>query len=401
MEHLPANIAAQLQSLAYAERAVAYLQIDADLTLIGAGGNLGNYGLEAVRLGEPALEQAYFLEGLLPLVETPYFVPAVEFVGGRAADLHFHCDQNGTWLVMLDVTGDRNATQRVQQKAYEMTLLQEKEALLNRRLEAANAALLKSQRELEASRAALASAHELLRNELAEAAHYVRSLLPAPMTEPFVADWCFVPSTQLGGDAFGYHWIDSDHFALYLLDVCGHGVGPSLLSVAVLHVLQAASLRDVDFRDPSQVLGALNMTYQMKSRSDLYFTLWYGVYQPANRKLAFACAGHPPALLVEPDTAQVELLKVKGLPIGLMADVTYTSETVTLPRNRHLYLLSDGTFEVERADGTIQTFEEFLELMVSFTPDRRFDLDDLYRHLLALHGSQALEDDFSLMRFAF
>ena len=36
--------------------------------------------------------------------------------------------------------------------------------------------------------------------------------------------WRFQPSTQLGGDAFGYHWLDEQRLAIYLLDVCGHGV---------------------------------------------------------------------------------------------------------------------------------------------------------------------------------
>jgi adenylate cyclase len=142
MEGLPRSLAERLQALTYSERAVAYLQIDAGLTLVGAGGHLDNYGLAAMRPGEPALEQAYFLEGLLPLVETPYFVPSVELASGRAADLHFHLDGDTIWLLILDVTVERDSARRVQQKAYEMTLLQEKEAVLNRRLEAANAALL-------------------------------------------------------------------------------------------------------------------------------------------------------------------------------------------------------------------------------------------------------------------
>jgi sigma-B regulation protein RsbU (phosphoserine phosphatase) len=46
----------------------------------------------------------------------------------------------------------------------------------------------------------------------------------------------------LGGDSFGYHWIDDDHFAVYLLDVSGHGWGAALLSVSVINVLGAALL---------------------------------------------------------------------------------------------------------------------------------------------------------------
>jgi phosphoserine phosphatase RsbU/P len=62
--------------------------------------------------------------------------------------------------------------------------------------------------------------------ELAQAAKYVRSLLPAPSRgEHLAIDWRFVPSDQLGGDALGYHWLDAEHVAIYMLDVIGHGVG--------------------------------------------------------------------------------------------------------------------------------------------------------------------------------
>ena len=144
MESLPASLAERLRELTYNERSVAYLQVDAALLLIGAGGHLENYGLAAIRLGEPAVEQVFFLEGLLPLEETPFFVPSVELDCGRAADLHLYLDAGTVWVVLLDVTAYRDATRRLQQKAYEMTLLQEKEAQLNRRLEDMN-------RELEAA----------------------------------------------------------------------------------------------------------------------------------------------------------------------------------------------------------------------------------------------------------
>ena len=138
MESLPASLAERLRELTYNERSVAYLQVDAALLLIGAGGHLENYGLAAIRLGEPAAEQVFFLEGLLPLEETPFFVPSVELDCGRAADLHLYLDAGTVWVVLLDVTAYRDATRRLQQKAYEMTLLQEKEAQLNRRLEETN-----------------------------------------------------------------------------------------------------------------------------------------------------------------------------------------------------------------------------------------------------------------------
>ena len=65
----------------------------------------------------------------------------------------------------------------MQQKAYDMTLLQEKEALLNRRLEAANAALRAAQDELETAR----DVAEQARGE-AEAANQAKSTFLATMS---------------------------------------------------------------------------------------------------------------------------------------------------------------------------------------------------------------------------
>jgi sigma-B regulation protein RsbU (phosphoserine phosphatase) len=221
------------------------------------------------------------------------------------------------------------------------------------------------------------------------------------MSHPFTIDWRFVPSAELGGDAFGYNWIDPEHFALYLLDVCGHGIGPSLMSIAVLHVLQHASLRGVDFLDPSQVLGALNERYQMQGHNDLYFTLWYGVYHAATRRLDYGCAGHPPAALVNGSTHGVQLLSAKGGPIGLRPGIAYPCETVTVPDNNRLYLFSDGAFEVQRVDGTMMTLEELIEFMNRSGVDGQSDLDLLLQHLVEVRGDAALEDDFSIVRFAF
>src|SRR5689334_12351426 len=160
----PAQVTERLQELVFAGRAVAWLEVDDALTLIGAGGDLASYGLAGLNLGVAVTEQVHILEGLLPIVESPYFMPEVEIIKGRAADLHFWTETSDgegegggtTWVALVEVTTQRDLTQRLQQKAYDMTLLQEKEAAFNRQLEAANTALLATQRELEASRDELA-----------------------------------------------------------------------------------------------------------------------------------------------------------------------------------------------------------------------------------------------------
>src|SRR6185295_11826605 len=127
---------------------------------------------------------------------------------------------------------------------------------LSRSLAEKNGELQMSLGNTEEAYAALQLSQQRLADELAEAAAYVRSLLPAPLAGPIETEWCFHPGEQLGGDSFGYHWIDDNHFAIYLLDVCGHGVGAALLSVSVLNTLRAQTLPGVDFRQPASVLAA-------------------------------------------------------------------------------------------------------------------------------------------------
>src|SRR4051812_32823464 len=97
----------------------------------------------------------------------------------------------------------------------------------------------------------LAETQREMAAELNRAARYVRSLLPAALTTgPVTIDWKFVPSSQLAGDMFGYHWLDKEHLAIYLLDVSGHGVGSALLAVSAANVLSPNVMQGVDLRNP-------------------------------------------------------------------------------------------------------------------------------------------------------
>src|SRR5580698_2233479 len=143
---------------------------------------------------------------------------------------------------------------------------------------------------------ALLESERRLAHEMELAAHYVRSLLPEKLSKGSIrTDWRFVPSAELGGDSFGYHWLDDDHFAFYLLDVSGHGVGAALLSVSALNALRSQSLPQTDFREPGQVLTALNKAFPMEQQNGLFFTIWYGIYHRPTRRLHYAGGGHPPA----------------------------------------------------------------------------------------------------------
>ncbi|APB33740.1 response regulator [Gloeomargarita lithophora Alchichica-D10] len=182
-----------------------------------------------------------------------------------------------------------------------------------------------------------------LEAELAEAVGYVRSLLPAPrLTGEITTEWVFVPSTELGGDCFDYFDLDEHRFVFYVIDVAGHGVGAALLSISVLNLLRSGSVADMT--QPAAVLALLNRFFPMEQHKDKYFTAWYGIYDRRTRRLTYASAGHPAAVLWQ--AHQVVSLPGRGLAVGMFPDVTYQAHESVLPAGAQLYLFSDGAYEI-------------------------------------------------------
>ncbi|MHB1560109.1 MAG: SpoIIE family protein phosphatase [Isosphaeraceae bacterium] len=254
---------------------------------------------------------------------------------------------------------------------------------------------------------ALLESQRKLAHEIHQATRYVRSLLPEKLRKGEVrTDWRFVPSAELGGDSFGYHWLDDDHFAFFLLDVSGHGVGSALLSVSALNALRSQALPNTDFRVPSQVLAALNNAFQMDQQNGLFFTIWYGVYHRTSRKLDYAGGGHPPVLLLtgpSVDRSALAILESQGPMIGAVPDLEFQSGSAQLDAFAKLYLYSDGAYEIQRTDETMWPFDEFVAFMKQgpHDADDGAMMDRLIAHGRTLQGRDEFIDDFSIVELQF
>jgi sigma-B regulation protein RsbU (phosphoserine phosphatase) len=248
---------------------------------------------------------------------------------------------------------------------------------------------------------ALVASQLALARELGEAAEYVKSLLPAPLDGEIKAVWEFISCTSLGGDSFGYHWLDDDHFAVYLLDVCGHGVGAALLSISLINVLRSQSLAKTRFQEPSEVLEALNEAFPMERQNGVYFTMWYGVYDRKTRRLAYASGGHPPAILLTGNDAgslrTVELEK-SGFVVGGMPDTKYETAYVELCAVNRLFVFSDGAYEIHKPDGSLWSYKEFRDVVTQPSVPGTSDARRILDACRAVAGSDAFEDDFSLVQ---
>lgn len=254
---------------------------------------------------------------------------------------------------------------------------------------------------------ALQESQKRLADEVRQAERYVESLLPDKLKKgEILTDWRFVPSAELGGDSFGYHWLDDDHFAFYLLDVSGHGVGAALLSVSAMNALRSQALPSTDFRDPGRVLFALNNAFQMDQQNGLYFTIWYGVFHKPTRTVRYSGGGHPPAILIDgpsPAETKLTMLESSGPMIGAITDMEYAQAEVALGPFAKVYLFSDGAYEIEKADGNLWPFGEFIAFMGQgpFDDPAAPKMDALIAHDRALMGRDDFADDLSMVELTF
>lgn len=238
--------------------------------------------------------------------------------------------------------------------------------------------------------------------DIEKARHYVQALLPPRITEgPVLTDWVFEPSTQLGGDAFGYQRLGEGLFAGYLIDVSGHGVGAAMHSVSVMNIMRQRALPGTDFTDPGQVLASLNTTFQMDEHDGLYFSIWYGVYDTAARVLRYASGGHHPAFIATPGQPGASPLKTRNLIIGAMPGSKFSSEQVTVAPGSRLYVFSDGVFEIETRQGTQWALADVLPLLEGPAEPGVAESERLYRAVRAAARPGPLDDDFSMLVVTF
>jgi phosphoserine phosphatase RsbU/P len=241
---------------------------------------------------------------------------------------------------------------------------------------------------------------QTLQAELKEAATYIESLLPAPLSGEIRSEICFIPSSELGGDCFDHYWLDSERLIIYLLDVAGHGLAAALPSISVFNLLRTRSLPNVDFAQPHQVLTALNKLDLFHGKSK-YFTIWYGVYYRSSRQLVYASAGHPPAILVSQQT-EMQPLKTPNIPLCLFPDQVFEQASHIIEPNSNLYIFSDGIYEVLCNSATEtkdpMAFHQWVNLL---TQSQNQSIDQLATIMLERSGQSVFNDDVSVVALQF
>jgi len=197
-------------------------------------------------------------------------------------------------------------------------------------LRQSNALLEKRQSEIEA--------------ELSLAARVQQSLAPRSLIWSNVAvEAYYSPASSIGGD-FGVVLPHGDELSLLVCDVSGHGIGSALVANRIYSETLHELKRNTGL---ASLLGRLHaFVHDYIGLDGFYFTMAAGRFVQRGRRLAFAAAGHPPAILISNGT--LRLLDSQSAILGSLADVSPSEsvDEIDLASGDRLVLYTDGFIEV-------------------------------------------------------
>jgi phosphoserine phosphatase RsbU/P len=181
---------------------------------------------------------------------------------------------------------------------------------------------------------------------------------------------------------------------LLVADVSGHGVPAALVASMVKVAFEGQRERAAE---PAEVLAAMNALL-CRLLEGPFVTAFYASLSPAEGRLGFAGAGHPPALLWRAGTGQVERLCENGLVMGFDEAAGYEAGEVTVEPGDRLLLFTDGLTEAANARDEMFGLERLERALVEGAALEAEALADrLLGELQRYRGVEGFEDDLTLL----
>ncbi len=230
-----------------------------------------------------------------------------------------------------------------------------------------------------------------------------------PQTLPAMASLDYAgacrAAKEVGGDYYDFLPIDGGRLGIAVGDISGKGLYAGLLMAGLQARVQ--TLAPVHGGQVEMLAAEVNRVMHASTDSNRYATLFYGLYDDAERTLSYVNAGHNPPLLLRPfrdggtggaGTPRAARLLPTGTVIGLMPKARYRKELVRLAPGETLVIFTDGVTEM--VNGRDEPFGEGrLEELVRRHGQRtaREILDIILAGLDTFRGAVKPHDDVTLV----
>jgi hypothetical protein len=234
-----------------------------------------------------------------------------------------------------------------------------------------------------------------LQQELRMARDIQQDLLPKdlPQLEGWKISCRYQPATEVGGDFYDFLELKDGRLGLVVGDATGHGMPAALVMATARSMLRAVAQNT---ESPGEVLRKANDPLFTDIPPNMFVTCFYCILDPESGRLLYANAGHDLPYLHR--GGDVEELRARGMPLGLMPGMSYEEQEVTLEAGDSALFYSDGL--VEAHDPWRREMFGFprLQMLVAKYAEQESLVDSLLEQLYSFTGEDwEQEDDITLV----
>jgi PAS domain S-box-containing protein len=202
----------------------------------------------------------------------------------------------------------------------------------------------------------------------------------------------YQPAREVGGDFYDFLELPHGRLGLLVGDATGHGMPAALLMATTRGMLRAGAQTS---DSPSEILERVNNYLYPDIPPNMFVTCLAALLDSRTGRLQYANAGHDLPYLRHADG--VSELRARGMPLGLMPNMSYEQKEITLEPGESVLLYSDGL--VEAHDRWRQMFGiPRLQRLVDAHPGGATLIDFLLAEVEQFTGEEwEQEDDITLL----
>ncbi len=234
-----------------------------------------------------------------------------------------------------------------------------------------------------------------MEHDLTIARSIQQSLLPKlrPCIEGFeIAGWNR-SADATGGDYFDWRKLEDGSLVVTLADITGHGIGPALLA-SVCRAYSRASFNRND--SLANTLQRINQSFSEDLTLGRFATFVAVVCRSGEDKVELLSAGHAPLFVYSHSTGELQIFPAHDVPLGILPQLTGTSQMVPMETGDLLLLITDGFLEWENSAGEdfgTARLEQTIRSSGHLPPEEI--IAEIYTRVLDFVGDSPQQDDLT------
>ena len=195
---------------------------------------------------------------------------------------------------------------------------------------------------------------ERVEQELRVARSMQQASLPkeVPELEGWQISPYYQPAREVGGDFYDFFELEDGRVGLAVGDATGKGMPAAIAVTASCSMLRAVAQALGSF-SPGEVLARVNESLLTRIPPNMFITCFYCILDPKSGRLSYANAGHNLPCCSHHDEPAVTTseLSARGMPLGLMPDMSYEDKESVLEPGESVLFYTDGLIEAHNTQG--------------------------------------------------